>query len=64
MYTQTIALCVFGLLAGVVMAYTKRLKLLLVFGLCVRLIGGTCQRLPVSRRWNASAGVADPFVLL
>lgn len=37
--TQTIALCVFGLLAGIIMAWTKRLKFLLVAGLCIRLIG-------------------------
>lgn len=37
--TQTIALTVFGCLAGIIMAYTQRMKALLVIGLCIRIIG-------------------------
>jgi len=37
--TQTIALTVFGITAGAIMRYTRRVKLLLIIGLAIRLIG-------------------------
>ncbi|KAE9398857.1 drug:h+ antiporter [Gymnopus androsaceus JB14] len=38
-YTQTLALTIFGILAGFVQAYTRRTKWLLTIGLCIRLLG-------------------------
>ncbi|OCH87436.1 drug:h+ antiporter [Obba rivulosa] len=37
--TQTVALTVFGILAGGLMRYLRRYKYLLVIGLCIRLLG-------------------------
>ena len=37
--TQTVALTVFGILAGLITVYLRRYKVLLVFGLCIRLLG-------------------------
>ncbi|KAL8278568.1 hypothetical protein RQP46_009060 [Phenoliferia psychrophenolica] len=38
-YTQTLCLTLFALIAGFIQAYTRRTKWLLVFGVCVRLLG-------------------------
>jgi MFS family permease len=37
--TQTVALTVFGILAGFIMRFTGRYKYIQIFGLCVRLLG-------------------------
>ncbi|KAL1409007.1 hypothetical protein Q8F55_005831 [Vanrija albida] len=39
MQTQTVALTVFGILAGVIMAATRRFKWMLIIGLLIRLLG-------------------------
>ncbi|KAI0092894.1 drug:h+ antiporter [Irpex rosettiformis] len=37
--TQTVALTIFGIMAGGIMTFTRRYKWLLVVGLCIRLLG-------------------------
>ncbi|KAG2225300.1 hypothetical protein INT45_005544 [Circinella minor] len=36
---QTVALCLFGLLSGVILLYWRRPKYLMIIGLCIRLLG-------------------------
>lgn len=37
--TQTVGLTLFGILAGVLMRWTRRYKLILIIGLCIRVLG-------------------------
>ncbi|KAF9014214.1 drug:h+ antiporter [Cyathus striatus] len=50
--TQTVALTVFGITAGFLMRFTNRYKLILIIGLCIRLLG--CGLMIHSRGANAS----------
>ena len=43
--TQTVALTVFGITAGVIMTFTRRYKWLLFIGLCIRLVYALLSKL-------------------
>ena len=59
--TQTVALTVFGISAGVIMTFTRRYKWLLFIGLCIRLVYAplcTSLRIPIELTMSTVASAS------